>query len=999
MLKRKLLSRSLIFVLIFIAATASAQQVGLIRGIVYDVDFDAPLPAAEITIVEKGLKTIATDEGNFSFKDVAPGDYTLIFSKDGYTRLVETEVKVLPGEMTEVDASLSGAFTEMEEFFVRELIIGGATEAGLLQLRIESPALLDSISSELMSQAGAGDAASALRLVSGATVQDGKFAVIRGLPDRYVNAQMNTVRLPSADPDKRAVQLDQFPSGVIESIQVSKTFTPDQQGDASGGAVNVVLKGLPEEKIYKVKVGSSYNSQYSDQERFLSYEGGGVDFWGNDDGDRDIPDNGNFYNPQDINDAVGVNRIGQPMNYNFAMTAGDKREIPGGFRVGGFVSIYYKRDSAYRENGIDDSYWVANPGDPMTPREVSKGAGFETALFNISQGSEEVQLGGLGAVGIENDEHAVTCQYMFTRTTEDKAKLAEDTRGKPYFFPGYDVNDPHHVGNQADDEYPYVRTHALTYTERTTDTFQLNGDHTLPFPRVGLEKFFITLRPKIDWTVAKSMSRLNQPDKRLFGVTWAAPKFQAGFPFWGIPDRVDPGYYLPYKPAANVNMGNYQRVWKDVTEDSEQYFANWKFLFEQWSGDEGYAKFGVFHDEVKRKYDQDTYSNFGESTSYNSDWEDYRSDSYPDGANALITESEFDVDYEGGQEITAWYYMIDLPVWSFFNVIGGVRYERTQLTVAIEQESLVEWIPPGTSTSVPLIGDEADVSFQQQDVLPSMGFAFKFLKYFTLRGSRSETVARQTFKELTPIQQQEYLGADVFIGNPELEMSRLKNYDLRFDYKPYEGGLVSVSWFLKKIKKPIEYVQKRSNDYGYTTPVNYPHGILKGYEIEVRQGLGRFWDVLSGLSVGGNATLIQSQVSLPADEQVLLNALNIQAPMTNRDMLNAPDHLFNYFLTYDWERFGIDIGIFYTVKGDTLVVGAGQAIGNYLPNVYALEYGTLNFSLSKKIGESGKLTFQAKNLLDPQIQEAYRADVLDEDTIKTSYQKGVGFSFSFSLEF
>ena len=127
------------------------------------------------------------------------------------------------------------------------------TRGGLLHLRFESPALMDSISSDLMSRAGASDAASALRLVAGATVQDGKSAVIRGLPDRYVSSQLNGVRLPTADEDKRAVELDQFPSAVIESIQVSKTFTPDQQGDASGGAVNVRAQGHPDGELHPVQ--------------------------------------------------------------------------------------------------------------------------------------------------------------------------------------------------------------------------------------------------------------------------------------------------------------------------------------------------------------------------------------------------------------------------------------------------------------------------------------------------------------------------------------------------------------------------------------------------------------------------------------------------------------------------------------------------------------------------------------------------------------------------
>ena len=174
------------------------------------------------------------------------GLYTVIISKPGYVRQVRSGVVVSAGKLADLDVSLSGEVTEMEEFVVQDALkLKAGTEASLLQLRFKSPSLMDSISSDLMSRAGASDAASALRLVAGATVQDGKSAVIRGLPDRYVSSQMNGVRLPTADEDKRAVELDQFPSAVIESIQVSKTFTPDQQGDASGGAVNVRLKGVP----------------------------------------------------------------------------------------------------------------------------------------------------------------------------------------------------------------------------------------------------------------------------------------------------------------------------------------------------------------------------------------------------------------------------------------------------------------------------------------------------------------------------------------------------------------------------------------------------------------------------------------------------------------------------------------------------------------------------------------------------------------------------------
>ncbi|MEM7518579.1 MAG: carboxypeptidase regulatory-like domain-containing protein, partial [Planctomycetota bacterium] len=347
-------------------ARSSRRQdsTGSVRGIVLDQDFGAPLPAAEVLIVETGQKAETSDQGNFVISDVPPGTYTLIFSKEGYLRSVKQEVQVAAGRLKEVDAQLAGDLTEMEEFVVEDVIgLGGGTEVGLLNLRFENAAFLDSVSSELMSRAGASDAASALRLVSGATIQDGKFAVIRGLPDRYVSSQLNGLRLPSADENTRAVELDQFPSSVIESIQVSKTFTPDQQGDASGGAVDVRLRGIPEERIFQFKIGTSYNTNVAGRNNFLSYEGGGLDPFGSDSGRRIQTENlgGNW------DGAVGVSERGAPVDWKGSLAFGDRVELDNGWTFGGLGSFFYERDSSYYDDGRIDDLIVEQPGQGLVP--------------------------------------------------------------------------------------------------------------------------------------------------------------------------------------------------------------------------------------------------------------------------------------------------------------------------------------------------------------------------------------------------------------------------------------------------------------------------------------------------------------------------------------------------------------------------------------------------------------------------------------------------------
>ncbi len=978
-----------------LSADAWAQQAGSLRGIVYDNDFDVPLGGAQVLVVETGDKTVATPEGNFVFPQLKPGTYTLIVSKDGYTRLVKSGITVTDGKLTDVDTRLDGTFEEMEEFVVQDIQVAGG-EAALLRLRSDSAALVDAISSDLMSKAGVGDAAAALKLVAGATVQDGKYAVIRGLPDRYVNSQMNGVRLPTADEDKRAVQLDQFPSNVIDSIVVSKTFTPDQQGDASGGAVDVRLKGVPKETILQFKSEVSFNSQVRGRNDFISYEGGGLHAFGHDHGERASQSD---RLGESWTGAAGTSREEAPVDHKWSFAGGGSEELDEGVKVGGFLSFFYERDSSFYNNGRDDSYWVTTPGAGMTPETVQgtpSDGDFKTKLFDVTKGSQSVQWGGLGTVGIESEHHSISLSYLYTRSAEDTATLAQDTRGKAYYFPHYDPTNLADPGNAPGNRNaaPYIRTETLDYVERTTGTLQLHGKHTIPLEEFGAEGAMTFLAPQLDWTLASNTAELNEPDKRQFGALWLPDSLNPGFPPF-IPPFVSPAVWVPFKPAANFTLGNFQRIWKDIDERSQQYAFNLKVPFKQWTDSEGYLKFGVFDDVTKRHFNQDTYSNFNDAGAqyfgtFNQSWSAiFPSESHPitDGPPLV------DVDYSGHQEISAWYAMADVPLTEYLNVIGGARFESTEIGIVNQPEVNATWFPPGASAPVALNPGDADVTFSQDDVLPSIGLVIKPLEGVTLRGSYSETVARQTYKELTPIQQQEFLGGDVFIGNPALTMSALRNYDLRFDWTPYEGSLLSASWFHKDVESPIEYVQ-RVAAFTFTTPVNYPKGELSGWEFEIRQNLGHFIEGLDGLSLGANATLIDSKVHLPADEIAGFELPNIAAPMSSRDMTGAPAFLYNLYATYSLADLGTEFALFYTVQGDTLIAGAGESPPNFVPSVYSLEYGTLNFSISQKLGDIFRIQFQAKNLTNPAIQEVYRSEYIGADVLKSSYTRGIEYSIS-----
>ncbi|QBG47224.1 hypothetical protein EGM51_07375 [Verrucomicrobia bacterium S94] len=1006
----------LLFVLSLCICGASAQQGG-IRGMVMDADFEVPLPGVKVVISETGQEAVTGDAGSYFLEQVEPGAYTLMFSKDGYTRFTQPQVIVSPGKLAEMDASLAGEYEEMDELVVKEISLGGASEIGLLNLRMESVAMMDSVGADLMSKAGASDAAQALTLVPGTTIQDGKYAVVRGLPDRYVASLMNNVRLPSADPDKRAVQLDQFPSAMIESVQVSKTFTPDQQGDASGGAVNIMLKGIPDERVLQFKIGTKYKTGVADAgSGFLLDDAVDMGTWGH------IADD---IQPQDINSTwsgvVGVERgDSQPM-YDWSLTAGDKFEVGSDLKVGFIGSLFYKRDASYSE-GRNDKYWLENDGglqDTLTPKYsgdnpyfnfggnsyLNPGSELDTSLYDFQQGSEELQWGTLAGFGAETENHAVNLLYSYTFTGESTARLSEDTRGKYYFFPGYDPDDvtspggadsdsPVFGGNQDFSSFaPFNRKEELDYTERTANSLQLRGDHTIPFGGLRIGSVFTFNEPEIDWTVAWSGSTMDTPDRRSLETYWR---------------RDDDGDGIHRMYNDDGGRARLIRTWRNVEEDSFQYFGNLNLPFEAWNDEEGFIKLGGFDDSVERSFDQNSFYTTQQLNSQqvqsSMPWEELWS-SYLSDEQIEMNDYPFDVNYDGTQDITAFYLMGDLPLASFFKITGGVRFEKTDLSTVMRDvdPNAQLYIPANNYGPLDFAGNEAlaNASINQNDVLPSVGFEFSPHKKFSLRGSYTETIARMTFKELVPIEQVDTLGDDPFIGNPDLEMSSIRNYDLRFDYNPYTGGLVSVSWFYKELRDVIDYRQQILGAATLaTTPDNYSEGTINGYEFEVRQSLGEWWEPLEGLDLGANFTLIQSELDASGAELDALAGLpeivDAEYDDGKRDMMGTPEYLYNINATYTVPQFGTELGLFYIFKGDALKAAGTQDSNRYIPNIYEKGYGVLNFSVSQELGNHFSIGFKAKNLLDPEIQSVYRSEYAGEEAVHTSYKKGIEYSVGVS---
>ncbi len=1021
-------------------AMAQAPVGGTVRGSVTDREFGTPVAGATVTILGSRVRALTTDSGSFSIPNVAPGSYTLVFTKDGYVREVRANVFVTGGQLTDVGATMAGEFEDLDEVVVQDVKteqqdtgpISMLTppeieppillQPGDISLRLESPQLLNVVGVDTISRSGAGDAAAALLLVPGATLQEGKYAVVRGLPDRYVSVLLDSVRLPVSTPGKRAVQLDQFPATVIESIQVSKSFTPDLQGEASGGGVNVVLRDIPEEPILQLKAQYGMNSQVKNGS-FLTYPGGQLDFWGGNDVLQTYPEKSGQSWP---GNPTGTTTGDAPPIYKFSATAGDSWEIDDGTRVGAFGTFYHENDASYFSNGVLDTLMQVGPGQPLVPYYEGNpggGSGALTQLYDVTQGTQSVQWGGMGSLGFENEDNKLGAKFVYTNLSESQAVLLTDTRGKDYYwgpsspfgpFPRYDPNDPFAPGNQVGQtsDFPWQRLETLSYSQVDTYAMILNGSHTLGFlgpdEREPLPSPLALGAPKVDWRFALSQAEEQQPDQTQFASIWTP---ESGI-FPGPPPITLPATWTINSLLVPFNSAGWvQHITYDNTESSAQGQLNIKLPFLQWDDREGYMKAGMFMDSVSREYRQDSFTNASDiNSNYDAPWSDPWSQVFPSQVHPIV-QSDTDVSYDGSQLIAAGYGMFDLPFNETMNLVGGLRYESTSMTTTCLPDSPTTcfWLDPNDPTvtifNFTTPGYNADI--QQQNWLPMIGWNWNVRDDLVLRTAFAQTLARPNFFEIVPVLQYQYIGGPIFIGNPALQMSSLNNYDVRLDWTPEKDWLISGSVFYKQIFQPIQYVQRYGPSFSYTTPINFGDASLFGAEVEARVTLDPILgENFKGLSIGGNLTWMTSSVDLPATETALFRGYGVD--VSSMPMTAVPDFLVNGNVTYDLQPWGTQFGVFYNWQGTSLVSAAStnanpsppsppnQPGAQLTPSIYQLPYGTLNVTVRQPLLWGFSVNFAAKNLTNPVRETQYQS--FDGFTgTNSTYTAGIDLQFGLTF--
>ncbi len=238
---------------------SAMAQTGRITGRVLEEGTGAPVAGAQVGVAAGGAPTTAGLDGRYVLMSVPAGPVALTVRAIGYSPKTVSGVTVPAGGVAVQDIVLAATAVQLGEITVAANVERGSVAAALETQR-DAVNIVSGVTAEEIARGPDSDAGQAIQRVSGVSVQDGRYVLVRGLGERYTTTALNSARLPSPEPDRKVVPLDLFPANLLEGVQTSKTFTPDQPGDFSGAQVNLRTREFYERRILSWSLSAGYNT-------------------------------------------------------------------------------------------------------------------------------------------------------------------------------------------------------------------------------------------------------------------------------------------------------------------------------------------------------------------------------------------------------------------------------------------------------------------------------------------------------------------------------------------------------------------------------------------------------------------------------------------------------------------------------------------------------------------------------------------------------------------
>ena len=1084
----------LFFVLASLASATLSLAQGTIRGKMTDAQTGETLIGANVVIKTPYKGAMADLDGNYSLEGLAAGTYEVTGSFIGYTPITETVT--IDNGVVIVNFNLFAETYVIEQAAEVVAKVDRSRDVYMENIKKKSAASMDFISSQQIKQAGDSDAAGAIKRVPGVSTV-GNFVFVRGLSDRYIKTTLNGAEVPSMNPRRNSIEMDLFPTNLVDNLVIVKTQTANLPGDWAGAYISVETKDFPETFTLNYSTSLGYNDQTTFREVLASNEGT-TDWLGFDDGGRSMPNevagltsdawpyqqNANYFDALvylgygEQLDALGVTQGGigtGPGQTSITQVLsqlndnnGELVDLSGAnglstLNTEGMLPLGEEMNRELTRLGQSfANTWSVNRRTAPLNWSHSLSMGNQTKLFGRPLGYivglqwgqnfshyEGGEYGRYAGGSIEGDSLGLERYYNDARTDATykwnallnlSYKLNEFNKVSLMAMPNMSGTSSTRLqdGINPRDTEAFQQQITHRYEGRELNIFQARGEHYMP-----------ASDGKIRWTASHSQGTLSTPDLRVFfnnyqenTITYADQAvFRGPNGEYSIEDMqeilddlIDDGA-IPANWGGNLDLviqeinseGTYMLDAIDVpTEIDTTYSVNQSLYpsptryFRELNENRTDVKFHVeqplsagWADDLKvsagasfvRTTRAHQENQFGfEATNANLLNEfDGNLDEYFGQDNFVVNPNDGSSDYlttilltdlvntdEASMNVYGGYGMMDIRRNERLSGNLGVRVEAADMFIRSRKIDLVDDL---TAEQI----DNLQGGLNEVDFMPSLNLTYALgeldaIKLTNLRLGYSRTIARPVFREKAPFRSFNFEWLETLKGNPDLDETKIDNFDLRLERYPNLGEVLSASVFYKRFTDPIEQTSVLAAVNTEYTWSNIPYANVWGLEFEGRKQLGSFSPALDNFSLTGNVTLIKSEARIWEDELIGIRATDPEHPDT-RPLFGQSPYIVNAMLNYTGDSAKFNAAVAFNVQGDKLLlVTEGGA-----PDIYQRPTPTLDFNMSQRFGNNFSLRFRARNLLNPLDRKTYTFQGVDYNWLANTRGRTYTVSLSYTL--
>jgi len=913
-----------IFLSLFIFETHG--QSGTIQGTITDAKTGESLIGTNIILQGTYTGTTSDLDGNFRLQNINPGTYNLVVSYISYNQQI-IRVTVKANETTRIDVKLEPATLEIESVKVTATRRTN-TEMALVSSLKASNVVANGISNQQIIRSQDKDASEVVRRVPGITIRDGRFVIVRGLVERYNVTWLNGIPAPSSEADMRSFSFDLIPSNQIDNILIYKTPAPELPADFAGAAIQISSLGFADKNSFGISYSAGYVEGTTFQE-YYKYKGGKYDWLGFDDGTRALPHG--FPSTKEFRalasnssaeDKLKIQELGRsfnkiwtpdlvkaaPMNQTFNMSV-SRYFLLGKTSLGLVSSILY--------NKTIDSDHILRRGYQAYNTILDKSNPYY--IYNDDKYKETARAGALLNINfVFGSNQKIEFRNLFNQQGSSSTTLRT---GQNFYGGNFEKN------------------YELDYQSRLTFSSTLGGKHTL-FNQLS----------SFDWTFGYAYADQNRPDIRRVQTSLsgdldpALDPFRIGVNFNADPKLLGRLFLQNYEHLKNINLNFSQKIpLGNFVPEIKTGFLYTHLQRNFSARNIGYAFANIFKfnwNLVKLPVDTVAFS-----PQFFSTIRDLFIDENINPENGLkIDESTNKSDsYEAWNETYAAYTGLLIPLFNKIKIYAGIRYENTAQNLSGYLET----------------GDSIVVKNIFKDLFPSVNLTFNLTENTLLRLAYGKTLNRPEFREISPFSFFDFDENASIYGNPYLKSSYVHNSDIRIEWYPAQGEIISIGIFNKNFLNPIEkQLINVGSGYNYTFR-NARSAYSRGIELEVRKSFQflenspSVFNMLKDFTLILNGSLIQSRINNPdPNERDSIRPLQGQSP-----------YILNAGLYYQQEKSGLSVTALYNVIGKRI-----DYIGDLEnPHIWEMPFHSLDLSISKKIGRFITLKLGAKNILNETV--------------------------------